>query len=131
LEVQLVGFPYRACAHGHEKTYVYPDFGSELAEFLFGGVDPTTRKAGGLFSRGEACTGCGADLPVDAPTQEATFRIEPRVGEAPSFELVLRAPAVICGACGTAQIRRSTYGKSVNPLDPLLAAFEAADIRPA
>jgi hypothetical protein len=36
LEVQLVGFPYRTCPHEHEKIYVYPDFGSELAEFLFG-----------------------------------------------------------------------------------------------
>jgi hypothetical protein len=131
MSVRLVGFPYRTCPQDHERTFVYPDFGSDLYNLLFGGEIPVTAKAGGLFSRRDVCVSCWAGLDSGGLEQESTFRREPRLGEAPPFELYLTSPAVVCPACGTAQIRRSDYGQpGLNPLDALLAAFKTAAIEP-
>jgi hypothetical protein len=128
VDAKLTGFPYRSCSEGHEKVYVYPDFGSDLSEFIFGGAIPKTKKAG-LLGRGESCAGCGARL-VWTRTPQLEFRIEPRLRDAPPFELVLRMPAIACANCLTLQVRASTFGKRVNPLDAILAAFQAGGISP-
>jgi hypothetical protein len=128
VDAELIGFPYRSCSAGHEKTYVYPDFGSDLREFIFGGAIPQTKKAG-LLGRGESCAGCGARL-AWIRTPQLEFRVEPRLRDAPPFELVLRMPAIACANCLTLRARASTFGKRVNPLDAILAAFQAGGISP-
>jgi hypothetical protein len=129
VEAKLMGFPYRSCAQNHERAYLYPGFGSDLKDYLFGGAIPRTKRGGGLLGRAETCTRCGARLSwIRMPLLE--FRLEPRLGNAPPFELVLRMPAVACANCVTVQVLSSTFGTTVNPLDAILAAFEAGRITP-
>jgi hypothetical protein len=40
-------------------------------------------------------------------------------------------PAVACANCVTVQVHTATFGRSVDPLNAILPAFEAAGIRPA
>jgi hypothetical protein len=128
VEAKFVGVPYRSCAEDHERIYVYPDFGSDLREFIFGGAIPQTKKAG-LLGRGESCGRCGARL-AWIRTPELEFRVEPRLRDAPPFELVLRMPAIACANCVTVQVRTSTFGNRVNPIGAIDAAFEAGCITP-
>jgi hypothetical protein len=58
------------------------------------------------------------------------FRLEPKLRDAPPFELVLRMPAVACANCVTVQVLASTFGKTVDPFDAILPALEAGGIRP-
>ena len=128
VQARLGAFPYRSCAQNHEKIYVYPDFGSDLREFLYGGAIPRTRK-GGRLGRGAECTRCGARLTwIRMPLLD--FRLEPKLRDAPPFELVLRMPAVACANCVTVQVLASTFGKTVDPFDAILPALEAGGIRP-
>lgn len=129
VEAKLHGFPYRSCAENHERVYMYPEFGSDLEAFLFGGAIPQTR-ARGMLGRGEACARCGSRLSwIRTPPLE--FRLEPRLRNAPPFDLELRMPAIACANCVTVQVRASTFGKSVNPLEAIRGAFEAGGIRPS
>ena len=129
VEVSLRSFPYLSCAQNHDKFYVYPDFGRDLKDFLYGGAIPRTKK-GGLLGRGDVCTRCGARLTwIRMPLLD--FRLEPRLKGAPPFELVLRMPAIACANCVTVQVRESTFGKTIDPLDAILPALEAGGIRPA
>jgi hypothetical protein len=130
VEVRLGAFPYRSCPQNHDKLYVYPEFGRDLKDFLFGDAIPRTKKGGGLLGRGDVCTRCGARLEwIRMPLLE--FRLEPRLRTAPPFELVLRMPAIACANCVTVQVRDSTFGKTVDPLDAILPALEAGGIKPS
>jgi hypothetical protein len=130
VEVSLRAFPYRSCTQNHDKIYVYPEFGRDLHDFLYGGAIPRTKKGGGLFGRGDVCARCGARLEwIRMPLLE--FRLEPRLRTAPPFELVLRMPAIACSNCVTVQVRASTFGRTVDPFDAILSAFQAAGIEPA
>ena len=129
VEVKLRGFPYRSCERNHERVYVYPEFGSDLREFLFGGAIPRTKKSGGLLGRGAACARCGVRLAwIRMPL--LLFRLEPRLRNSPPFELVLRMPAVACSNCVTVQVLASTFGKTVNPFDAILPALKAGGVTP-
>jgi hypothetical protein len=128
VEVVLGAFPYRSCAQNHEKLYVYPGFSSDLRKFLYGDAIPRTKK-GGMLGRSAVCARCGARLSwIRMPLLE--FRLEPRLPNSPPFDLILRMPAVACSNCVTVQVLASTFGTTVDPVEPILAALEAGGISP-
>jgi hypothetical protein len=129
VEARLGFFPYRSCEENHERIYIYPEFGSDLRDFLFSDAIPKTKRPGGRLPRGDACARCGARL-AWIRTPQLEFRLEPRLRHAPPFELVLRMPAVACSNCVTVQVLASTFGTNVNPLDAILAAIESGGITP-
>jgi hypothetical protein len=53
--VELRAFPYRTCRYGHEKVYVYPDFGSDLNEFIFSAGASRSRSRRGDSFEDRSC----------------------------------------------------------------------------
>ena len=128
--VELRAFPYRTCRYGHEKVYVYPDFGSDLNEFIFfGGGIALTKQKRRLLPGPELCSACGTTVPPDAEERAHEFSSEPTLGSAPPFGLRFRLPAVHCPNCGTAQVRKSRL-RAINPMEAFVVAFDSAGIQP-
>jgi hypothetical protein len=128
--VEMSAFPYRTCRHHHEKVYVYPDFGSDLHEFVFNGPGlPLTCQKRRLLRGPEICRACGYAIPSDAPEHDHDFVSEPKLGSAPAFSLRYTAPAITCARCATPQVR-VTQLRRIDPAEAMAAAFDSVGVRP-
>jgi hypothetical protein len=72
VETVFLGTPSLACPQGHEKKYIDPNFGAELAGIVVDKMPKTTAR--GIVSKRHSCSKCGAPL-EPATAQLATVAI--------------------------------------------------------
>jgi len=102
VETVFLGTPSLACPQGHEKRYIDPNFGAELAEAIADKIPKTAAK--GIVSKRHSCSKCGAAL-EPAATQLGTFTIPLELSKGEPFRLEIRAPLLRCPSCRQEQMK--------------------------
>ena len=124
VEVTLFGMPGLACPQNHEKRYIDPDFGDELAGVVSGKIPKTSMK--GFVSRRHSCSNCGAPLePAVAQTGTVAIPLELRKGG--PFRLEIRVPLLRCPSCDHEQV---TQDLGLEIFEAMANAFIGANLRP-
>jgi len=97
-EVETVfwGTPSLACPQGHERRYIDPNFGAELAGIVADKIPKTTVK--GIVSKRHSCSMCEAPLEPTA-AQPGTIAIPLHLSKGEPFRLEIRAPLLRCPSC--------------------------------
>ena len=102
VEIVFLGTPSLACPQGHERKYINPNFGAELAEAVADKIPKTTAK--GIVSKRHSCSSCGAPL-EPAAAQIGTIGIPLQLTRGGPFRLEIRAPLLRCPSCRHEQMK--------------------------
>ena len=102
VETVFLGTPSLACPQGHEKKYIDPNFGAELAGIVADKMPKTTAK--GIVSKRHSCSKCEAPL-EPATAQLGTVVIPLHLSKGEPFRLEIRAPLMSCPSCRHKQMK--------------------------
>jgi hypothetical protein len=121
---RLGPFDVLACSQGHQRQYVYADFGNDLRVRTYAAL-PTARKR--VFG-GARCRLCGGGL-EGATSHVGHFTLALALQQEVRVDLELDMPAVRCSQCHAEQVLL-TQELASQVLDAFTDAFDRLELSP-
>ena len=120
VETTFLGTPSLGCPQSHEKRYIHPDFGAELAGIVWDKVPKSSIR--GVVSKRHSCAKCGTPLDP-AAFESGLIAIPLHLREGGPFRLEIRSRLRRCPSCRHEQFPPELESELY---EAMAKAFEAA-----